>query len=283
VRIHIITGPIRSTTIRQFASGFITMLRRHHHIARIALLACAAWLTAAPPATGQQTGVELPRLLNQNEIDQQIRASHPPAQRDSGVDGHALLWFRIREDSTVDPASISVRGVSSAAFAEPATALAARMRFAPARVGGRPMAAWTTHHVWFRAPRRTPPRWAGAVPPDEGTYELSAVEELPVIRNPAGVGRQIAARYPPALRESGVWGGVVLRFRLMENGTVEPSSLSVELTTDPAFDEPAMAVVREMRFQPAKVNELPIGFMTVPTAPAPADSAATPPGARPPA
>lgn len=266
------------------------MLRCRHRIARTVLLASAAWLAAAPPAAGQQTGLEPPRLLNENEMEQQIRALHPPAQRDSGVDGSVLLWFRIREDSTVDPASITVRGATSAAFAEAATALAARMRFAPARVGGRPMAAWTTHHVSFRAPR-PPPTRVGVAPPDEGTYELSAVEELPVIRNPAGVARQIAARYPPALRDSGVWGGVILRFRLMESGTVEPSSVGVELTTDPAFNEPAMAVVREMRFQPARVNgrpvkvwiELPIGFLAVPTAPAPADSAATPTGARPPA
>lgn len=213
------------------------------------LLSTAACLAAASPAAAQMDVVE-PRLLNRTEIVRQIGASYPAAQRDSAVRGHVTLYFKVREDSTIDPASVSVREASNPAFVTPATALVPAMRYAPARVSGRTMATWITHTVAFEIP---PP--AGTVPPGEGMYELAVVEEQPVLRDRGRVARRIAARFPAALRDRGVTAGaVVVRFRIMENGTVEPASPRVEMTTEPGFDEAAISVIREMRFQPAKVN-----------------------------
>ncbi|HEU4452459.1 MAG TPA: TonB family protein, partial [Longimicrobium sp.] len=242
----------------------------------------SAWLAAAPPAAGQQQWLEPPRLLNVDEIEQQIQASYPPAQRDGRVRGEVLLGFRVREDGGVDSASVSVRQASIPAFVEPARALVPRMRFAPAKIGGRPVAAWITHAVVFQIPLPSRAELREA-PPDEGVYELSAVEELPALLNREAVARQIAAGFPPALRQSGTSAGVIVRFRSMEDGRVDPQSLSVELTADPAFDEAAFAVVRMMRFRPAKVNGRPVRtWISIPIqfqvpAPAPADSAGAPP------
>jgi protein TonB len=90
-------------------------------------------------------------------------------------------------------------------------------------------------------------------PPDEGTYELSAVEEQPALSNGAEVQRQLSRQYPPLLRDAGVVGTVTLRMRVLENGTVDPESISVENSTHEAFADAAKRVVERMRFRPAKV------------------------------
>lgn len=91
-------------------------------------------------------------------------------------------------------------------------------------------------------------------PPDEGTYELSAVEEQPDLSNRAEVGRLIARNYPPLLRDAGVTGSVTLRMRVLEDGHVDPESISIENSTHEAFGDAAKRVVERMRFRPAKVG-----------------------------
>ncbi|HEX6751773.1 MAG TPA: TonB family protein [Longimicrobium sp.] len=91
-------------------------------------------------------------------------------------------------------------------------------------------------------------------PPDEGTYELSAVEEQPSLSNSSEVQRQLERNYPPLLRDAGVTGTVTLRMRVMENGSVDPESISVESATHDAFGDAAKRVVSRMRFRPAKVG-----------------------------
>ncbi|HEU4884305.1 MAG TPA: energy transducer TonB [Longimicrobium sp.] len=254
-----------------------------YRIPALLLVVSAAWLAAVSPATGQ--GLEPPRLLNEDEILQQINTSYPPGQRESGVRGSVVLNFRVREDGTIDPGSVSLLQASDPAFVTPATALVPRMRFAPARMNGRPLPAWIRHSVVFDV-RRLPTVRVTAEP-EEGTYEMSAVEEQPALMGHAAIARQIAARYPPALRDSAISGAVIVRFRILENGTVDPASPAVEMTTDPRFDEAATGVIRQARFRPAKVNGRPVKvWVTIPIqfqvqAPEPADAAGTVPAAPP--
>jgi protein TonB len=95
---------------------------------------------------------------------------------------------------------------------------------------------------------------ARQAPPDEGTYELSAVEEQPELSNRSEVARQLSRNYPPLLRDAGVVGTVTVRMRVMENGSVDPSSVSIENSTHEAFGDAARRVVERMRFRPAKVG-----------------------------
>lgn len=95
---------------------------------------------------------------------------------------------------------------------------------------------------------------ARQAPPDEGTYELSAVEEQPELSNRSEVARQLSRNYPPLLRDAGVVGTVTVRMRVMENGSVDPSSVSIENSTHDAFGDAARRVVERMRFRPAKVG-----------------------------
>ncbi|HEV3049456.1 MAG TPA: energy transducer TonB [Longimicrobium sp.] len=221
------------------------------------LLASTALLAAAPPAHGQDSWLEPPRL-NEGELASQIAAAYPPAQRESRQEGQVLLRIKVLEDGTVDPASVTVQPGSSPAFVEAATALVPRMHFAPARMHGRAVAAWITYPVDFSLPAAAAPGVMRDEPAGPGTYELTTVEEAPVLRNPAAVARQIQARFPRALRERGASGAVLVRFRVLENGTVDPQSPEVEMTTHPGFDEAAVSVVRVARFQPAKVNGWPV-------------------------
>ena len=95
---------------------------------------------------------------------------------------------------------------------------------------------------------------ARQAPPDEGTYELSAVEEQPELSNRSEVARQLSRNYPPLLRDAGVVGTVVVRMRVMENGSVDPASVSIENSSHEAFGDAARRVVERMRFRPAKVG-----------------------------
>jgi periplasmic protein TonB len=95
-------------------------------------------------------------------------------------------------------------------------------------------------------------------PPDEGTYELSAVEELPSLTNRSDFGRQLARNYPPLLRDAGVTGTVNVRFRVLEDGRVDGESIQITSSTHEQFDEPTTRAVRAMRFRPAKVNGRPV-------------------------
>jgi len=102
-------------------------------------------------------------------------------------------------------------------------------------------------------------------PPDEGTYEMTAVEELPELSNRNDVARQISRNYPPLLRDAGVNGQVTIRMRVMSDGRVDPESIQVENATHEAFGDAARKVVERMRFRPAKVGGRPVNvWVTLP-------------------
>ncbi len=59
--------------------------------------------------------------------------------------------------------------------------------------------------------------------------------------------------YPPALREVGVTGQVMLRYIVGADGRAE-DSIAVIRSTNKAFEAPAIAAVRQSRFKAAKVR-----------------------------
>lgn len=222
--------------------------------AAFVLLTAGAVLAGAAPAAGQNP--QPPTLRNEAEVARQSAALYPAALRDSAVGGEVVLKFRVLEDSTVDSASVSVVEASNPAFAEPAMAVSRVMRFAPGQVGGRPAAVWIRYPVEFEIPR--PTTASGPTTSEEGTYELAAIDEYPRLLNGAAVSRSFSQSYPPALRDSSVSGDVIVRLRVLEDGTVDPATTEALLSTDLAFEEPAIAGVRLMRFRPAKVNGRPV-------------------------
>lgn len=91
-------------------------------------------------------------------------------------------------------------------------------------------------------------------PPDQGVYDISAVEVRPELSNRSDVGRALERNYPPLLRDAGVGGTVTLSFRVNEDGRVDPASISVVSSDNEQFSDAAKKVVERMRFRPAKVN-----------------------------
>ncbi|HEU0014275.1 MAG TPA: energy transducer TonB [Longimicrobium sp.] len=95
-------------------------------------------------------------------------------------------------------------------------------------------------------------------PPDEGTYELSAVEEMPRVTNAAEFGRALERNYPPLARDAGLEATVTVRFRVLEDGRVDPESISIVDSTSEQFNEPTRRAVTRLRFRPAKVGNQPV-------------------------
>ncbi|MDB4950602.1 MAG: TonB family protein [Gemmatimonadetes bacterium] len=95
-------------------------------------------------------------------------------------------------------------------------------------------------------------------PPDEGTYELSAVEEQPRPSNVAEFTRLLERNYPPLLREAGVTGTVQVRMRVEEDGHVDPASITIESTSNDQFGDATKRAVERLRFRPAKVGGRPV-------------------------
>jgi len=60
--------------------------------------------------------------------------------------------------------------------------------------------------------------------------------------------------YPPALRQVGVEGSVVLRYIVGLDGKVEGESITVLQTTNHAFDAPAIDAIAGARFKAARIH-----------------------------
>ena len=95
-------------------------------------------------------------------------------------------------------------------------------------------------------------------PADEGTYELSAVEEQPRPTNIQDLRRQLERNYPPLLRDARVTGTVQVRMRVMEDGTVDEGSITITSSSHEQFNDPTIRSVQRLRFRPAKVNGRPV-------------------------
>ena len=90
----------------------------------------------------------------------------------------------------------------------------------------------------------------------EGTYEMSAVEVPPRVRNAREVDAAMDALYPPELRAAGVAAEVVVRMRVDRRGV--PWDLRVTSSTRPEFDAPTLAALARLRLTPAEVNDRPV-------------------------
>jgi TonB family protein len=208
------------------------------------------------PRTVYVPGDQMPVLQNDDAIDRLTRAQYPPALRAGGVAGAVLVRFRVLTDGRVDSASVLPLQSPHAALVEPAVAVARRLAFRPAQVGGCPVEYWHSFNLLFD-PREGVARGGverAAVPPPppaEGCEPSAAVEQ-PRLLNAGREARRIAAVYPSALADSGIEGQVLLRFRVLANGRVDPESVSAVRASNPAFAEAATMVVREMRFRPAR-------------------------------
>lgn len=106
-------------------------------------------------------------------------------------------------------------------------------------------------------------RLLAVVGEDRKTVSGLGVEELPRIRNAATFTRYLERNYPPLMRDAGVTGDVVLRFRVLRDGSVDSASVQVLSSSEEGFDAPSIRSVRVLSFHPARVNGRPVKMWTV--------------------
>lgn len=95
------------------------------------------------------------------------------------------------------------------------------------------------------------------VPADTtGLYDIAVVEVKPQLANRSTVSRALEDNYPRELRDAGVRGTVTLRFIVEKDGRT--SNIRVLRSESGAFNAPAIAVVRTMRFTPGMVANAPV-------------------------
>lgn len=119
-----------------------------------------------------------------------------------------------------------------------------------------------------------PARGDASVPPGH-LYQPWEIDRGPELLHRREIAEAVRAEYPPALRERADTGTVVVAVTVLEDGTPDSASITVERSTDAAFDEPARRVVRRMRFSPARSErravrvriQVPIGFAFGPPEP----------------
>ncbi|HVG45886.1 MAG TPA: TonB family protein [Longimicrobium sp.] len=93
---------------------------------------------------------ERPTLSNSSEVVRLLSRNYPPLLRDAGVVGTVTVRMRVMENGTVDPESVVIENSTHDAFGDAAKRVVERMRFRPAKVGGRPVKVMVTLPVDFR-------------------------------------------------------------------------------------------------------------------------------------
>lgn len=89
-------------------------------------------------------------------------------------------------------------------------------------------------------------------------YELSDLGQRPELLNRERAERAMTRLYPRDLRNEGIVGAVTLRFVIQPDGTVDGKSIQVATSAHVAFNDPAVAVLRTMRFSPGKIDGKPV-------------------------
>lgn len=82
---------------------------------------------------------EKPVLQNAAEVQRLLQRLYPPLLRDAGITGQVQMKFVVNGQGRVDPGSVSVMNATHDAFGDASSKVVERMRFRPARVGGRPV------------------------------------------------------------------------------------------------------------------------------------------------
>jgi TonB family protein len=241
-----------------------------------------AILVAAAPVAAQQAPsadsarvyelvqVEaLPRPLNVPELVAALQQAYPPELRAAGVGGTVELSFVVGAEGSTR--AVRVLSASDSAFIAPSLQALSVLRFTPAQVGGRPVAVRVEQPLQWSvaAPADSageaevataaldPKKAAAVAAPDTGRiYEISAVTELPRPISTSAFQQALARGYPPALRNAGQSGRVIVRFMVDEGGRVR--SPRVLRSSDRAFDPPTLEAVSQLRFRPARLNGHPV-------------------------
>jgi TonB family protein len=210
-----------------------------------------------PPSITEKSRRELRALLQRE---------YPPLLRDAGVMGQAVVDFLVNEQGI--PQDINVVRATHDGFGEAAIRVVRQARFNPARVGDQAVAKRIQIPIGFAVGSRTPAN-AGVKPqglPSPGATMGDTIPPSITAEFRMQLARMLEREYPPLLRAAGVEGQAVIDLLVDEQGI--PRDVKVVHATHESFGEAGVAVVREARFNPARVGstavakriQIPIGF-----------------------
>jgi len=98
-------------------------------------------------------------------------------------------------------------------------------------------------------------------PAPAASTDETVTEEPPALLNSSEVQRAVARNYPPLQRDNGIGGRARARFAVREDGTVDPTSITILDATNGAFGDATKRVLRGARYRPARVNGHPVRVM----------------------
>jgi TonB family protein len=227
-------------------------------------------LTAAAPASAQQTQADsarvyeltevevLPRPQNAAEFMTALREGYPAHLQASRTEGTVQVAFVVGPDGV--PQSARVAESTEAGFDSVTIAAVGVLRFTPATVAGRAVSVRVVQPVQWRLPAPDPAEKvaesAVSAQAVDGVSELAEVEEFPSLLNRADFRRALDRMYPLGRDEVPVGATVQVRFRVSEDGTV--SVPAVTRSSDVRFNDATMRAVQVLRFRPARVNGRPV-------------------------
>lgn len=182
---------------------------------------------------------------------------YPESLRTQGVPGTVLGQFIVKEDGTVDIASIKILKASHEEFAASVRDALATIRFKPALVGDKPVKQLVESPFEFSVARDASGR------PGAARSVQAKLEAPTATPKPAGSSLNSVAtakadnpspEYPAALRRAGIKGSVLTSFVVNADGTVDVSSLKVLMSDHPEFTQAVRNALPNLRFEPAKVD-----------------------------
>ena len=120
----------------------------------VLLAACAGG--GSGNAGSSPSGDILPRLMNEDRIEQLMERQYPPTLLRAGIGGEVTVMLSLDAEGVVQ--EVSVRdGSGYESLDSVAVRLARQMRFTPALNNGKALPIWITHTITFRSRDRRPP------------------------------------------------------------------------------------------------------------------------------
>jgi TonB family protein len=96
------------------------------------------------------------------------------------------------------------------------------------------------------------------LPPGMDPGDLVPIVEVPRVINVEDFKRVQRRTYPRLLRDAGVGGVVQVRFRVLQDGSVDRDSIIIDSSSHEALNEPTIRAVSVLRYQPARIATGPV-------------------------
>lgn len=98
-----------------------------------------------------------------------------------------------------------------------------------------------------------PPTDSTPVPMEEGAVDIKYASDPPVLQNRAELLSTLQDFYPPLLRAAGIEGTVQVEFVVATTGRVDPGTVRIRSSPNPALSDATRAALERFRFSPGRI------------------------------